>query len=77
MSGFNTKFRIHLKDGTSTVHTIFEVALLRRGVVKNIVRFEQVHEGKPACSQSREGDELACTCGLRWGNDEEDPHHGH
>ena len=27
-----------------------------------------------ACKQWREGDEYACTCGLRWGVDEEDPH---
>ena len=26
------------------------------------------------CKQWREGDEMACTCGLRWGTDEKDPH---
>lgn len=24
--------------------------------------------------QTREGDEIVCSCGLRWGLDEEDPH---
>lgn len=28
----------------------------------------------PICKQRREGDEYACTCGLRWGLGEEDPH---
>ena len=27
------------------------------------------------CRETREGDEYACTCGLRWGVNEENPHH--
>ena len=27
-----------------------------------------------ACRKWQEGDEYACTCGLRWGTDEKDPH---
>lgn len=27
------------------------------------------------CYEMREGDERVCTCGLRWDNNEEDPHH--
>ena len=26
------------------------------------------------CKAIREGDEMACSCGLRWGTDEADPH---
>lgn len=26
------------------------------------------------CKAIREGDEMSCSCGLRWGTDEDDPH---